>query len=89
MAAVLAAVQVNLQLGASLPQRAAALAAAGLACSLVGLYFVYFKGANEAFTKRSVADADLPAALERWAAWHRLRLVLCLMAFGLALFALA
>ena len=63
--------------------------AAGLAWSLVAIYFVYFKAANEAFARRMIAPQMLPQALARWAAWHRLRTVLCVLAFGFALWATA
>jgi hypothetical protein len=84
-AAVLAAVQVTLQSGGLAPRSLAAIAAAALTCGLVAIYLVYFKAANDAFARHAVSAADLPAALARWAAWHRARVIVCLAAFGLTL----
>lgn len=85
LAAVLAAVQVALQSGGLTPRSLASIAAAVLTCSLVAIYLLYFKSANEAFLRRAVSAVDLPAVLARWAAWHRLRVVICVAAFGLSL----
>lgn len=83
--AVLAAVQVTLQSGFVSPRGLSAIAAAALALSLVAIYLAFFKAANEAFLRHAVAAGDLPAALARWAAWHRARVIVCLSAFGLSL----
>ncbi|WP_439575286.1 hypothetical protein [Phreatobacter sp.] len=83
-AAVLAAVQVTLQSGLG-PRSLAAIAAAVLSCSLVGIYLVYFRAANEAFLRRAVPATELAAVLASWAAWHRARVVVCVAAFGLSL----
>jgi len=85
LAAVLAVVQVTLQSGDLTPRSLAALAAAVLTCSLVAIYLLYFKSANEAFMRRAVSATDLPTALARWAAWHRVRVLICVAAFGLSL----
>jgi len=85
LAAVLAVAQVTLQSGGLTPRSLAAIAAAVLTCSLVAIYLLYFKAANEAFARRAVSTTDLPAALARWAAWHRVRVLTCLAAFGLSL----
>jgi hypothetical protein len=84
-AAVLAAMQVTLQSEGLAPRSLAAIAAAVLACSLVAIYLVYFKAANEAFVRHAVPAAELSAALARWAAWHRARVLVCVSAFGLSL----
>jgi hypothetical protein len=84
-AAVLAAVQVVIQSGPAAPRSLSAIAAATLTCGLVAIYLVYFKAANEAFARHAVAAADLPAALARWATWHRARVIVCVAAFGLCL----
>ena len=60
-----------------------------LTCSLVVIYLVFFKAANEAFERRAVADSELPAALARWATWHRARVLICVAAFGCSLLTLA
>ncbi|MBA2402147.1 MAG: hypothetical protein H0V72_26320 [Bradyrhizobium sp.] len=85
LAAVLAVVQVIQQSGGLAPRSLAAIAAAVLTCSLVAIYLLYFKSANEAFERRAVAATDLPTALARWAAWHRARVLICAAAFGLSL----
>lgn len=84
-AAVLAAVQVALQSGSLAPRGLSAIGAAVLACSLVAIYLAFFKAANDAFLRQAVSAAELPAALARWAAWHRARVIVCLSAFGLSL----
>jgi hypothetical protein len=53
-AAVLAMVQVTLQSGGLTPRSLAAIAMAVLTCSLVAIYFLYFKSANEALLRRAV-----------------------------------
>jgi hypothetical protein len=85
LTAVLAMVQVTLQAGGLTPRSLAAIATALLACSLVAIYVLYFKSANDALVRRAVAAADLPAILARWAAWHRARVVIVVAAFGLSL----
>ncbi|QCK87230.1 DUF1772 domain-containing protein [Phreatobacter aquaticus] len=87
-AAILAAVQVTLQSGGFSPRSLLAIASAVLACSLVAIYLAFFKSANEAFLRRAVSATELPAALARWAAWHRARVIVCLTAFGLSLLSL-
>ncbi len=88
-AAILAAVQVTLQAGSLAPRALSAIGAAVLTCSLVAIYLAFFKAANEAFLRQAVSTAELPAALARWAAWHRARVIVCLAAFGLSLVTLA
>ncbi len=88
LAAVLSAVQVTLQSGLVAPRSLTAIAAALLTCSLIAIYLLYFKAANEAFERRTVPAADVPEALARWAAWHRVRVWICLAAFGLSLMTL-
>jgi hypothetical protein len=85
LAAVLSAVQVTVQSGGLTPRSVAAIATAVLTCSLLAIYGLYFKSANDAFSRRAVSAADLPATLARWAAWHRARVVIVVAAFGLSL----
>ncbi len=85
LAAVLAMVQVILQSGGLTPRSLAAIATAVLAFSLVAIYVLYFKSANEALSQRAVSAADLPTTMARWAAWHRARVVIVVAAFGLSL----
>jgi hypothetical protein len=56
-----------------------------LSCSLVAIYFLYFKSANEALLRRAVPATDLPTTLASWAAWHRARVFIVVAAFGLSL----
>ena len=70
------------------PARAYGSAAAVLAWSLVAIYLAYFKAANAAFARHAVAPAQLADVLARWAAWHRVRTVVCVVAFAAALRAL-
>jgi hypothetical protein len=85
MIAVLAAIQSVLQSDGPGARATAAIAAAVLTCSLVAIYLVYFKSANDAFARHAVSAEDLPAALARWAAWHRARVLICVAAFILSL----
>jgi hypothetical protein len=67
---------------------AAAWGAALLANALVACYGLFFRRANDDFSRRAVTPADLPAALARWAAWHRARVVIAILAFVCSLLAL-
>lgn len=71
------------------PGRGYSAAAAVLAWGLVVIYLVHFKGANESLSKREVTPQALPGVLARWAAWHRPRAVVGLLAFAMALCAIA
>ncbi|MGL4290753.1 MAG: hypothetical protein ACRCVA_30675 [Phreatobacter sp.] len=84
-AAMFAVAQVTLYSAGSTLRSLAAIAAAVLTCGLVAIYLLYFKAANDAFARHAVSATDLPAALARWAAWHRARVLICLAAFGLSL----
>lgn len=88
VAALLAVAQVTLQSGGSTTRSVITIAAAAMTFGLVAIYFLYFKTANEAFARHAVSPADLPAALARWAAWHRARVLVGLAAFLLSLIAL-
>lgn len=87
-AALLATAQIVVQSGCYAPSSLASIAATVLTFSLVGFYTFFFKSANAAFERHAISDADLPAALARWAAWHRARVVVCVTAFVLSLAAL-
>jgi hypothetical protein len=89
LASVLSVVQVVAQSGGLAPRSLAAIAAAVLTCSLVVIYLVFFKSANEAFERHAVAEPDLPTALARWATWHRARVLICVAAFGFSVVTLA
>lgn len=63
------------------------LATAALSLVVIGIYFVYFKSANDAFGKAAIAESDLAAELGRWAAWHAGRSGIALAAFAFSLLA--
>lgn len=67
------------------PGRWPALVAAVLMIVCVSMFFVYFADANARFSAASIPPASLPAELERWAAWHRTRMVLAAVALVAAL----
>lgn len=56
-----------------------------LANGLVVIYFAYFKHTNLAFARATIAAENLPAELNRWHNWHRLRVVICVLAFLLSI----
>ncbi len=64
------------------------LATAVLSCLIIGIYVIYFKDTNDAFSKAAIAEDALAAELARWAAWHRRRTVIGVIAFVLALMAI-
>jgi hypothetical protein len=67
---------------------AAAWGAALLTLALLACYGLFFRRANDAFTRHAVAAEELPAALARWAAWHHARVVIAILAFVCSLLAL-
>jgi hypothetical protein len=67
---------------------AAAWGAALLTLALLACYGLYFSRANDEFTRHAVPADELPAALARWAAWHRARVVIAILAFVCSLLAL-
>lgn len=60
-----------------------------LMLSILGIYFLYFKAANESFATGSVGVAGLAAELRRWWIWQWIRTVIALLAFALSILALA
>lgn len=62
--------------------------AAALSSVVIGIYFVYFKSANAGFENHAIPESDLAAELGRWAAWHKGRTVIALLAFAGSLLAL-
>ncbi len=56
-----------------------------LSLSMIAIYFIYFKKANESFAKMSIRVDDLGSELGRWAAWHSLRVTIGIVAFGFAI----
>jgi hypothetical protein len=70
------------------PARWANVVACASILAAVAMFFAYFESANASFSAASVAAADLPAELSRWAAWHDVRIVLSLVALGCSMLAL-
>jgi Domain of unknown function (DUF1772) len=56
-----------------------------LSLSMIAIYFIYFKQANESFAKMSISADDLGPELGRWASWHSLRVMIGIVAFGFAI----
>ncbi|MFW2390207.1 MAG: hypothetical protein ACN4G0_17865 [Polyangiales bacterium] len=52
-----------------------------LALLVIATFFVFFKGANAAFSERAVAVDSLPAALATWGTWQWGRVALGFAAF--------
>ena len=54
-----------------------------VACVVIffGTYFVYFKAANEAFSKGAFDSEKLKLELIRWGRWHWFRIVFEVLAF--------
>ncbi len=67
------------------PARWSALAAAVLMLGTVSMFFVYFAEANARFSAASIPAESLPDELARWAAWHRTRTVMAVVALVAAL----
>jgi hypothetical protein len=55
---------------------------------VVLMFPLYFEGVNASFAAATIAPDDVPGALTRWAAWHRLRTALSMVALAAALLAL-
>ncbi len=65
-----------------------AVAAAALMVVAVLMFPAYFQQANARFAVATVAPADLPAELARWATWHWVRTVISAGALVTAMIAL-
>jgi len=61
------------------------LGAAAAMVTCVAMLPVYFAAANARFAAGTIAAAEVPAALTRWARWHDLRTALSLVALVEAL----
>lgn len=64
------------------PVRGIAALCAAIGIAVIGGFFAYFKEANARFAAGSIAAADLPAELSRWARWHWVRTMLACVAFA-------
>jgi hypothetical protein len=71
------------------PARIGATVSAALMLAMIGMFFAIFRAINESFATATVVPADVPRALECWAAWHALRIVLSLVALAASLWPLA
>jgi uncharacterized membrane protein len=67
------------------PVRGIAVLCAAIGIAVIVGFFAYFKDANAQFTAGSIAPADLPAELSRWARWHWVRTILACVAFAATL----
>jgi hypothetical protein len=67
------------------PGRRPAVVAAVLSAAALSTFFVYFRAANASF---SAGTAELPAELDRWAAWHWARTVVSCAALAAGFMAL-
>ena len=70
------------------PGRWLAVLVAALALVAVAMFPLYFQHVNASFAAGTVPESDLPGELARWDHWHRLRVVLSVVALGLALLGL-
>ena len=61
--------------------------AAVLAIAVLLSFPLYFQAANASFAAGTIAAADVPAELGRWAAWHWGRTLIGITAFGATLVA--
>ena len=61
---------------------------AALGLVMLGIYFAYFKGANERFKTASISAESLPLELGKWAYWHNIRTFLALIGLVAALMAI-
>jgi len=59
-------------------------AAALLTVGVLAAFPLYFQDVNASFEKATIAPADVPAELGRWAEWHWVRTVLAIAAFAAA-----
>lgn len=65
------------------------LIAATIGLTMLGLYFAYFKGANESFAAGAIKEQDLAAELARWAFWHQVRTILAVASALVTLLAIS
>ena len=59
-------------------------AAALLSIAVLALFPLYFQRVNASFESATIASAELPAVLARYAAWHWLRTIIGIAAFTAA-----
>jgi len=71
-------------LAAVLVRSASFVAAALLTVGVLAVFPLYFQDVNASFEKATIAPADVPAELGRWAAWHWTRTAMAIAAFAAA-----
>jgi len=59
-----------------------------LSLAVLAMFPLYFQRANESFESATIAAAELPAVLARYAAWHWVRTSVGIAAFTAAVFGL-
>lgn len=60
---------------------------AGIMCLIaLGIFFIYFRAANNRFATHDMPDAALAGELEKWSIWHWARTLLIITAFGISIF---
>jgi len=59
-------------------------AAALLTTGVLAVFPLYFQDVNASFEQATIAPADVPAELGRWAAWHWTRTAMAIAAFAAA-----
>lgn len=82
----LATVVYNLLIGN--PHTALFLLLGGFTLAFFLTYPLYFKAANQKFADRSLSNEELPKELERWGAWHWMRIGFETIAFLVCLYLL-
>ena len=63
-------------------------AATLLSLGVLALFPLYFQRTNASFESATIAPADLPAELARYACWHALRIAMGIAAFAAAILGL-
>lgn len=67
-------------------QNIAWLASAGLSLVALGIFFIYFRTANNRFAEHSISKEELGSELKRWAGWHWLRTALAILALAASIY---
>jgi len=71
-------------LAAVMVRNASFVAAALLTVGVLAVFPLYFQDVNASFEQATIAPADVPAELGRWAAWHWTRTAMAIAAFAAA-----
>ena len=84
----LSLVTAGVSIGVADPGQWFSVVSAAMSMVVIGIYFAYFKSTNAAFERAAIPESGLAAELGRWAAWHKGRTVIALVAFAGSLLAL-